>query len=404
MSLITGLFNLLALLYIGRAVQLAIQVIRNWNAVRQEPLTREKQRLAEQAAFFLGVPPAVFVHELAHALAIVLFGGRVAEFGYRVFWGYVVPVGTFTAIENWIIAVAGTLGSLAFGALVWFGLRRNESRTLQYFGVRAYRFQIYFSLVYYPLFSLFLPIGDWRVIYDFSATPVISAVTLVVHAAALLLFWRADRAGWFEMAAFDSVAAQRQAGELRVAANAGDLMVQLRLIEQVWNGGARNRARRLLRDFLAQHPQVAEAHLQRANMASGGDRWQFNKEAYDAAGRALELGLDQTDHWAYAHQIRGLYLLEQGDGAAAQAEFDAALNPTAVHHPDEMKPLRRAELHHARSQAYRRQGRFEAAYAENAVALHLAREMNHEQAYREYAQEREIIEKHAGRSLAGSLP
>src|SRR5690606_15334335 len=158
--LITGLFNLLALLYIGRAVQLAIQVIRNWNAVRQEPLTREKQRLAEQAAFFLGVPPAVFVHELAHALAVVLFGGQVAEFGYRVFWGYVVPVGSFTAIENWIIAVAGTLGSLAFGALVWLGLRRNESRTLQYFGVRAYRFQIYFSLVYYPLFSLFLPIGD----------------------------------------------------------------------------------------------------------------------------------------------------------------------------------------------------------------------------------------------------
>ena len=75
----TGLFNLLALLYIVRAVQLAIQIARNWNVVRQEPLTGEKQRLAEQAAFFLGVPPAVLVHELAHAVAVVAFGGRVVD-------------------------------------------------------------------------------------------------------------------------------------------------------------------------------------------------------------------------------------------------------------------------------------------------------------------------------------
>ncbi len=119
MSLMTGLFNLLALLYIGRAVQLAVQVARNWNVVRQEPLTGEKQRLAEQAAFFLGVPPAVFVHELAHAVAVLAFGGQVAEFGYRVFWGYVVPQGSFTALQNWIIALVGTLGSLGFGALLW---------------------------------------------------------------------------------------------------------------------------------------------------------------------------------------------------------------------------------------------------------------------------------------------
>lgn len=111
--------------------------------MRQEPLTGEKQRLAEQAAFFLGVPPAVFVHELAHAVAVLAFGGQVAEFGYRVFWGYVVPQG-FTALENWIIALVGTLGSLGFGALLWLVLRRHESRTLQYFGLRAFRFQIYF--------------------------------------------------------------------------------------------------------------------------------------------------------------------------------------------------------------------------------------------------------------------
>ena len=246
MSLITGLFNLLALLYIGRAVQMALQVSRNWSAVRQEPLTREKQRLAEQAAFFLGVPPAVLIHELAHAVAVVAFGGRVVEFGYRVFWGYVVPAGTFTALENWIIAVVGTLGSLSFGALLWLALRRNPSRTLQYFGLRAFRFQIYFSLLYYPIFSLFLPIGDWRTIYDFAATPLLSGATAVVHALLLLLFWRADRAGAFEMVAFDSAAGQARFQATQAAADAGAPQAQLQAISILWNGGARREARRSL--------------------------------------------------------------------------------------------------------------------------------------------------------------
>ena len=400
MSFITGLFNLLALLYICRAVQLAIQVFRNWNAVRQEPLTREKQRLAEQAAFFLGVPPAVFVHELAHAGAVLLFGGRVAEFGYRVFWGYVVPDGSFTAIENWIIAVAGTLGSLAFGALLWLGLRRNESRTLQYFGLRAFRFQIYFSLLYYPVFSLFLPIGDWRMIYDFAATPVLSGVTLAIHAVLLLLFWRADRAGAFEMTAFESAADQARFEASRAAA-AADPAARLQLIASLWKGGARHEARRELDAFLVAFPQSPEGHLQKALLTSEGAQ-RMNKDAFESAGQALELGLGAADQRAMAHQLRAMYQLERGDGPAAQTELDAALTPTAFHDPDEIIPLRQAELHHLRSQAYRRQGQYEAAYAEMERGLQLAREMSLEPVIRQYVEEKEIIEKHAGRSLAGS--
>ncbi len=70
MSVLTGLFNVLALLYVGRAVLLVVELVRNRDAWRQEPLTRAKQQQAEQAAFFVGVPPAVLVHELAHAAAI----------------------------------------------------------------------------------------------------------------------------------------------------------------------------------------------------------------------------------------------------------------------------------------------------------------------------------------------
>ena len=101
-------------------------------------------------------------------------GGQVAEFHYRAFWGYVVPIGSFTAAQSWFIAIAGTLASLAFGLFVWWVFRRASSSTLRYFGLRAFRFQVYFSLIYYPLFTLLGFDGDWRTIYDFSATPLLS--------------------------------------------------------------------------------------------------------------------------------------------------------------------------------------------------------------------------------------
>lgn len=367
--------------------------------MRQEPLTREKQRLAEQAAFFLGVPPAVLIHELAHALAVVAFSGQVVEFGYRVFWGYVVPAGTFSAMQNWIIAVAGTIGSLAFGALMWFSLRHNPSRTLRFFGLRAFRFQIYFSLVYYPIFSLFLPIGDWRVIYDFTATPILSGAFAAVHGLLLVLFWRGDRAGAFDMVAFDSLEAQSRYEATLAAATAGDPGARLQVIANLWSGGAKHEANRQMAAYLKDQPTSAAGYLQLAVMAGNGSQ-QISKSAYEAAGQALAFGLPGADQVALARQIRSLYHLERGQGAEAEAELDAVLTPTAVYDPEEIIPIRRAELHYLRSQAYRRQERYEAAYAEIELALQLARQMALEPVIRRYADEKELIEKHAGRSLS----
>jgi hypothetical protein len=399
MSLLTGLFNLLALLYIGRAVQLAIQVARNWNALRQEPLTGHKQRLAEQAAFFLGVPPAVLVHELCHALAVVVFGGRVMEFGYRVFWGYVVPQGTFTAAQDWVIAVAGTLGSLGFGAVVWALLRRQPSRSLQYFGLRAFRFQIYFSLLYYPIFSLFLPIGDWRIIYNFQATPILSAATAAVHALALLLFWRADRAGQFEMVAFNSTNEQARYEAVSGRVVMGDPAARLEAISMARAGGAPRLARRLLDEFLAAHPQSAEGHLQLAILLLDAGRGQTSRDAVEAAGKALSLGLRDPDSVALARQIAATHHLERGDGRAAEVELDAALTAGPGYDPGVLDPRRRAALHRLRSQAYRRQERYDEAYAEIETATRLAEEAGASAAVQQYRDEKELIEKHAGRSL-----
>ena len=40
--------------------------------------------------------------------------------------------------------------------------------------------RILYSLIYYPLFTLFAGINDWRRIYNFAATPIVSMVTLFI--------------------------------------------------------------------------------------------------------------------------------------------------------------------------------------------------------------------------------
>lgn len=401
MSLMTGLFNLLALVYIGRAVQLTVQIGRNWRVLREEPLTGAKQRLAEQAAFFIGVPPAVLVHEAAHALAIVAFGGRVVEFGYRVFWGYVVPDGVFSAAENWLIAIAGTLGSLAFGAAIWFVARRSSSRTIRFFGLRAVRFQIYFSLLYYPLFSLFLPIGDWRTIYDFGATPMLSGATAVAHALALLWFWRADRAGAFEMVAYESLAAQNRYEALPAAATRGDPAARLRTIAALHSGGAPQKARAALDAYLADFPQAAEGHLQKA--LQSGQRGQIGPDAVRNAERALELGLRDAGDDALARRLIARYYLERGDGMRAAAALAPAL-AAAEANPGMLSPAQLAELRYMRAQAYRRLGQYEAAQADIAAAQQTAAELGVEPLLRRYADEAQLIAAHAGRDYAGRGP
>lgn len=390
MSLISGLFNVLSLLYIFRAAQLTFQIGRNWAEVRQEPLTRAKQRLAEQAAFFISVPISVLVHELGHALAIWLFGGQVVEFAYRVFWGYVVPAGDFTAGQDWFIGLAGTLGSLLFGVSVWLALRHNSSRTLRYFGLRTFRFQIYFSLLYYPLISLVLPIGDWRIIYSFSETPWLSAATLAVHAGLLLLFWRADRRGWFEMPAFDTAAEQVRYEQLEQTAATGDPGAQLQVIDTLRYGAASHQAERRLEQFMADHPQSADGYLLRAMLASQKSG-QVDSKTAGYLRQALELDLADS-RAAYAHEMLAQHDLERGEWAAAEDELTAAL---AL----DVNGKQRAQLLYWRSQARRRQGRLSAAGEDIAEAIALARMANDPAAEARYRQELQVLEKHGIASL-----
>jgi tetratricopeptide (TPR) repeat protein len=396
---LTGLFNILSLLYIFRSLQLGATVWRERATLRQDPLTRRKKQLAEQASFFLAVPVGVLLHELGHALAVWGAGGTVVEFGYRAFWGYVVPQGQFTLGQYWLIGVAGTLGSLLFGLSVWWLLRRHAASTLRYFGLRAFRFQVYFSLIYYPIFTLLGFEGDWAIIYDFRATPLLSSATAVSHAAILLLFWYGDRIGWFEAVSFETAVEQQRYAALAGAVTASaDPQEQLALIDALRRGGAANKAKTSLRQLLRVEPHNAAAHLQLAAVYSDG-KAQIPRQARASAQRALDLGLPHPRQTAFAHQLLGRYYLDVNRSAEAAEAFTEAL--TAVSSAAEPDPALQAHLHHLRSQAYRRQQQYERAAQDIEQAIHQAQLVGDETAVAHYRDEQSLIAQHAQRPLRG---
>ena len=401
MSGIFGLFNIIALFYVFKGFQVAVKVGREWASLRQEPLTPAKKQLAETASFFLAVPPAVLVHEFFHALATWMFGGKIVDFGYGVFWGYVVPVGDFSAAQDWFIALAGTLGSLTFGVGIWLLLRRNQFSTFRYFGLRAFRFQIYFALLYYPILSIFITEGsDWRVIYDFQATPILSGITAVIHLPILYLFWKTDRDGRFEQPAFATVNEQTQfhAVENIAALAPDDAQAQLQYIDALRRGGVSNKANQELKQFLKQHPESGFAHLELALLQDVKSN-QVSKNVFRHAKRALELGLEPDEEMLARHLISEHYLAI-GETSKAVGEIDQALALEGQAKSVTVKTF----LLLSRGQAFRRQKQFFQAQQDIEQATILAREAGNARLLARCENEMTVIAKHEKRPFATPTP
>lgn len=395
--MLTTIFNLLAIFYIFRGLQIARMAWQDRQALRDGAFSQRERYLADQASFFLAVPVAVFFHELSHALAVWAFGGRVTEFGYRVFWGFVVPSGSFTLAQDWFIALAGTLGSLLFGLVVWLLLRHNPAPAYRFFALRAFRYQIMFSIIYYPLFTLFGFYGDWRTIYDFSSTPILSGITAAAHATLLGVYIWLERSGWFEMASFQSDAQRQQFGalEAEAAANPHDGQAQLRLIVAYRQAGLKNQAKRQVEQLLKNQPRLAEAHLELALLEAQGKR-QVPGKARREAEQALSLGLANPAAVAYAHQLLGHYSLGVGRAGEAVDHFGQGLAAAQSAGRLDMA----ASLSYLRATAYRRLGDYEAAYRDAKQAISWAEASGQQgPALASYRQELETIERHAGRQL-----
>lgn len=393
------IFYALSLVQAYRAWRLARVIGAGWQNFKKNPLTRRQAALADGAAFYLAVPPAVLIHELFHAIPIWAFGGRVVRCGYGFYWGFVQPNQAFPATEEWFISLAGTLGSLGFGLVLWLLLRRHRSRALRFFALRALRFQVYFSLIFYPVFTAVTFIGDWRIIYDFPATPVLSAATAVVHAALLGFFWWADRRGRFEMVAHETAAGQQQFETLKeaLALNPNDSQRRLQYIDALRQGGAKNRAKVQLNRFLEQNPNSAQGYLQLAALQSEGGN-NISTAAVKNAQKALDLGLSNGRRLLFVHQLLGRHHLNRGDDQKAVAHLSDALTLSEKIDQQRGDVVYQAQLHYWRSQAYRRQRRHEMAYQDMQQAVTLAQSAGAGKMAERYRSELHLLEKQTGRS------
>ena len=183
-----GTFALISLIYCVIGVRVLYQVVRAWPSLWDRTFTPNDRLLISQAAFFLLVPISVALHELGHAVAIWSFGGRVTDFGFYVFAGFVAYREPFDALQQTVVAAAGTAVNIVLcaGALWAALLRRPPLRApvnellVQFAAISGVN-----ALVIYPLLDFSSGLnGDFRQMYSFD-DPVASTVVLVIHLAAI---------------------------------------------------------------------------------------------------------------------------------------------------------------------------------------------------------------------------
>ncbi len=386
-SPIEYIFYLLSLMQAYRAYQLAKVLRGEWGNIKEAPLTHGKAQLAEQAAFYLGVPPAVLVHEFFHAIPIYVLGGKVVNCGYGFYWGYVQPDRFFDPSQEWFISLAGTLGSLLIGLLYWVVLRKHKSRTIRLFGLRAMRFQVYFSLLYYPIFTAFTFIGDWRTIYNFGATPLLSGGTAVIHATILLLYFWADRTGRFEMVTHESVEEEKRFGNLvqDITMNPQNTAAQIDYAIQLANGRSTNKAKNQLKKIAELNPDSGiilwlsthlEIHQKPSIPAAAAQNMQ----------KALELGLP-SEYQSSAYLTLGRYTAQQRRFDEANEQFTKGLKGTAV------PPHQQATLLYERAKIYRHQQQYHLAIQDIQTALKIAREIDHDAMVTTFENELKLLEQ-----------
>jgi len=388
-SPIAIIFTVLSMLQFVAAVRLGGDIRQRWAEYQREPMRPWQKQMLDRAAFLLGIPLGVFVHELGHAVTVLLFGGEIVDVGYAFYWGYVGWQGSVTPWQRWLIALAGTIGSLVYGIGVWLILRRARSTSWRYFGLRVFRVHVFYSLVYYPIFTLITRIGDWDVIYDFGVTPQLSTMTLIVHAAVLGLFYLVDRRDMFDMPAFDGQAdaEQFQALQARAAANPQDAEARLKLADAYRRSGMTNLAKQELATLLRYNPNSAEAYVQLAAIRADGKR-QVPKQARDDAEKALRLGLSSPQGLAFANMLVGRYSI-------GVDQVDKAIE----HYSQGIEAARQGgntnttgRLYYLRAVAYRRKGQYAAAEADIQEAIVRAQHANQGQLLNHYEAELAVIQ------------
>jgi len=189
-----GPFALISLFYVLIGARVVFQLVRNFRQTFDRNFTHEDRMLVDQAAFFVLLPIAVALHELGHAIAIWLYGGRVLDWGFYGFAGYVAyDPRAFTDAQQIVIAAAGTLVNLLLAAVAvgLVFLKRPPFRAaINQLLIQFTWISLLNALVVYPLLDIVSGLnGDWTQMYS-GGVPALSLVILVIHVSVLaIIFW-----------------------------------------------------------------------------------------------------------------------------------------------------------------------------------------------------------------------
>lgn len=285
------------------------------------PLLPWKRSIAHALSFYAAVPIGVFIHELGHAIVVWAYGGRVVEFGFFFFWGFVLPDRTFDpAWRQWVLSMAGTIGNLIFAAVVALVYWRHASASIRLTAKRTVNYQIYFSLIYYPIFTAVLQIGDWRTIYDFNATPMLAGMTAVLHVLILGLFWLGDRRGVFD----ESGVSSAEIESLTQTTENASLPDQINAILRLHHAGADGDAKRQARALQDRYPGSGDAAML-VGLVSGLSLENPSNFVIKQAKLASQLNFERPDFRAYANHAIGFEHWSRGDTERAIDFYSQAI-------------------------------------------------------------------------------
>ena len=322
-----GLFDLLSLFYVFLGIRALWELKQNWRAFTDDRLTAFDRNLATQLAFFVFIPIGVFFHELGHAAATYQVGGTIdwlhGGFHYALFWGYVVPLGRFTPLQDWWIALSGNLVSVVFGFLPLILIPFTRKNWIKYTIIQFARIQLGWSLIGYPLLTFAGFEGDWTTIYFTS--PLLGVPLFISQAALVAALWLIDRSAWlrrWEIGLYGGTSDQLKSLDSAIAVRPG---VADPIIARGNFFATQNQIDLAIADYRA----ALKIDPQNPRALYNIGQLRLIQKRYSEAEKNFRAALARADSdpslAARVHYGLALCLLNHGSAAKALPEFDQAI-------------------------------------------------------------------------------
>lgn len=181
------LLDLQMLIWLPLSILTAIEAKKSWREIWDADLTLVDRRNLQKLNAYFVLPISVLFHECGHALATLMCHGKIGEFHFAIWSGYVMPIGVFTPGERLVIDLAGTVFQVALALAFLIAAVFISSPPVVALLVYAGLSSLAVAVITYPLLGVGGMYGDWVNIYG---SPEIGWLCVVafVHAICVIGF------------------------------------------------------------------------------------------------------------------------------------------------------------------------------------------------------------------------